>query len=129
MLFRSEFLARAQHFAERDTLIEAMRSGSVEEMRKVAVPMLQEGDMDYLVLTDAKGRTLFRAHLPNEIPAADDNIANQTNISKALQGESSVGVEEGRKVRFSVRAGAPVRFGGEVIGALSTGYVVSNNSL
>ena len=47
-----------------------MRSGNVEEMRKVAVPMLQEGDMDYLVLTDAKGRTLFRAHLPNEIPSS-----------------------------------------------------------
>ena len=60
---------------------------------------------------------------------ADDNIANQTNISRALQGESSVKVEEGRKVRLSVRAGAPVRFEGEVIGALSTGYVVSNNSL
>ena len=128
-IYEEESLARAQHFAERDTLVEAMRSGNVEEMRKVTVPMLHEGDMDYLVLTDAKGRTLFRAHLPNEIPAADDNIANQTNISKALQGESSVGVEEGRKVRLSVRAGAPVRFGGEVIGALSTGYVVSNNSL
>lgn len=128
-IYEEESLARAQHFAERDTLVEAMRSGNVEEMRKVAVPMLHEGDMDYLVLTDAKGRTLFRAHLPNEIPAADDNISNQTNISKALQGESSVGVEEGRKVRLSVRAGAPVRFGGEVIGALSTGYVVSNNTL
>ena len=127
-IYEEESLARAQHFAERDTLVEAMRSGNVEEMRKVTVPMLQEGDMDYLVLTDAKGRTLFRAHLPNEIPAADDNISNQTNISRALQGESSVGVEEGRRVRLSVRAGAPVRFGGEVIGALSTGYVVSNNS-
>ena len=127
-IYEEESLARAQHFAERDTLVEAIRSGNVEEMRKVAVPMLQEGDMDYLVLTDAKGRTLFRAHLPDEIPAADDNILNQTNISRALQGESSVGVEEGRKVRLSVRAGAPVRFEGKVIGALSTGYVVSNNS-
>ena len=127
-IYEEESLARAQHFAERDTLVEAIRSGNIEEMRKVAVPMLQEGDMDYLVLTDAKGRTLFRAHLPDEIPAADDNILNQTNISRALQGESSVGVEEGRKVRLSVRAGAPVRFEGKVIGALSTGYVVSNNS-
>ena len=98
-------------------------------MKKVTVPMLEESGINYLVLTDAKGRTLFRAHLPNEIPAADDNISNQTNISKALQGESSVGVEEGRKVRLSVRAGAPVRFEGEVIGVLSTGYVVSNNNL
>ena len=46
----------------------------------------------------------------------------------ALQGESSVGVEEGRRVRLSVRAGAPVYFEGKVIGALSTGYVVSNNT-
>lgn len=128
-IYEQESLARAQRFAERDTLIEAMRSGGIEEMKKVTVPMLEESGMDYLVLTDAKGRTLFRAHLPNEIPGADDNIANQTNISRALQGESSVGVEEGRKVRLSVRAGAPVRFEGEVIGALSTGYVVSNNSL
>lgn len=127
-IYEEESLARAQHFAERDTLVEAMRSGNIGEMRKVAVPMLQEGGMDYLVLTDAKGRTLFRAHLPNEIPAADDNILNQTNISKALQGESSVGIEEGRRVRLSVRAGAPVRFNGEIIGALSTGYIVSNNT-
>ncbi len=128
-IYEQESLARAQRFAERDTLIEAMRSGSLEELKRVSVPMLQESGMDYLVLTDPKGNTLFRAHLPNEVPASGDNIAKQANIGRALQGESSVGIEEGRTVRLSIRAGAPVRSGGAILGALSTGYVVSNNKL
>ena len=128
-IYEQESLARAQRFAERDALIEAMRSGKVEELKRVAVPMLQESGMDYLVLTDAKGNALFRAHLPDEVPAANDNIASQANISRALQGESSVGIEEGRTVRLSIRAGAPIRSDGTLLGALSTGYVVSNNKL
>ena len=128
-IYEQESLARAQRFAERETLIEAMRSGRIEDLRQVTVPMLQESGMDYLVLTDAKGNTLFRAHAPNDVPAPDDNIAKQENISRALRGESSVGIEEGRTVRLSIRAGAPVRFNDAILGALSTGYVVSNNEL
>ena len=45
-IYEQESLARAQRFAERDALIEAMRSGKVEELKRVAVPMLQESGMD-----------------------------------------------------------------------------------
>lgn len=128
-IYEQQSLARAQRFAERETLIQAVRSGSIEALRMASVPMLQESGMDYLVLTDAKGDTLFRAHVPDELPASGDNIAKQENIRRALKGESSVGIEEGRVVRLSIRAGAPIRHNGTIIGALSTGYVASNNKL
>lgn len=81
--------------------------------------------IDYLVITDTNGRVFIRAHAPDKF---GDSIADQVNIQKALKGERSVGIEEGAVVKFSIRAGAPLRVGGRIIGAVSAGYVLSNEN-
>lgn len=129
-IYEHEAQARASRLAELPDVAAAVRGGKFEELAAVTVPLLKQSGMDYLVLTDASGRVLFRAHRPLERPRADDNISGQENVRKALLGQSSVGIEEGKTVRLSLRAGAPVRGeDGRVLGALSTGYVVSNNKL
>lgn len=81
---------------------------------------------DYFVITDLNGDVFARAHSPEKF---GDNIKDQVNIQKALKGESSVGIEEGAVVRFSIRAGAPLKDrGGRIIGALSMGYVLSSDT-
>jgi methyl-accepting chemotaxis protein len=42
-------------------------------------------------------------------------------VKKSLAGEASTGIEEGTVVKFSLRAGAPVKIGDKVVGSVSTG--------
>jgi methyl-accepting chemotaxis protein len=81
--------------------------------------------MDYLVITDTQGKVFIRAHEPEKF---GDSISGQVNIQKALKGERSVGIEEGAVVKYSIRAGTPLKDpSGHIIGAVSLGYVLSNN--
>ncbi len=80
--------------------------------------------IDYLVVTDKEGKVFIRAHEPEKY---GDSIAGQINIQKALQGERSVGIEEGAVVKYSIRAGTPLKDrNGNIIGAVSLGYVLSD---
>ncbi|MBL8024795.1 MAG: methyl-accepting chemotaxis protein [Fibrobacteres bacterium] len=87
---------------------------------------LKSFGLDYMVITDTDGRVFVRAHDPEK---SGDLINNQKNIQLALSGQRSVGIEEGKVVKFSIRAGTPLRDAdGKIIGAVSLGYVLSNNS-
>ena len=80
--------------------------------------------LDYLVITDMDANVFLRAHAKDKF---GDNIGNQLNISKALKGENSVGFEDGAIVKFSIRAGVPLRDDdGQIIGAISLGYVLGD---
>ena len=80
--------------------------------------------LDYLVVTDKDANVFIRAHAEAQY---GDNIGNQINIQKALAGEKSVGFEDGAVVKFSIRAGTPLRNAkGEVVGAISLGFVLGN---
>ena len=97
------------------------RQGALD-LGKVA---LKSFGVDYFVITDREGKVFIRAHEPDKY---GDSIANQVNIQKALQGEKSVGIEEGAMVKYSIRAGTPLKDkDGHIIGAVSLGYVLSNN--
>ncbi len=52
---------------------------------------------------------------------AGDSVLCQPNVKKALGGEASTGIEEGTVVKFSLRAGAPVKIGDKVVGSVTTG--------
>jgi methyl-accepting chemotaxis protein len=83
-----------------------------------------------MVITDPRGFAIIRTHEPGKIPKPDDSIANQVNIREAISGKSFVGIEEGKVVKLSVRAGAPLYDEkGVLVGAISTGYVISQNSI
>ena len=52
---------------------------------------------------------------------AGDSVLSQSNVRKALGGEVSTGIEEGTVVKFSMRAGAPVKIGDKIVGSVTTG--------
>lgn len=80
---------------------------------------------DYFLVTDEKGNVVFRAHDPEKY---GDDISQQLNIKKALSGERGVFFEEGSVVKFSLRAGTPLRDeSGKIIGAVSLGYTLADN--
>jgi methyl-accepting chemotaxis protein len=86
---------------------------------------LKSTDFDYFVFTDSTGKVFVRTHDPEKF---GDNISKQAEVNKALIGEKSVGIEEGELVKFSIKAGIPVKDAGRIIGSISIGYNLGNNN-
>ena len=107
-------------------LVKAFQNQDRQGALELGQLALTSFDMDYLVVTDKEGKVFIRAHDPAKY---GDSIANQVNIQKALKGEKTVGIEEGAVVKFSVRAGTPLKDNdGNIIGAVSIGYVLSDDA-
>ncbi len=109
-IYKAQALAHARSLAANPSLSDVMRSEDFAALRAVVVPMMERGGLEYLVVTDPKGRVLIRAHQPDAVPGPDDNISNQQNIRRALSGEPFVGIEEGAdRQALGARRGARSR--------------------
>jgi methyl-accepting chemotaxis protein len=103
------------------TALQKKDRAQVIELGKIAMDSF---DLEYFVVTDDAGKVFARAHEPANF---GDSISGQKNIINALQGERAVFLEEGNVVKYSIRAGVPLRNqDGKIIGAISTGYVLSS---
>lgn len=112
-------------FENSTRLVEAFSTQNRAAALDLGKTALESFGIDYLVITDKEGNVFIRAHEPDKY---GDNIANQVNIKKALDGVKSVGIENGSVVKYSIRAGVPLKDkNGNIIGAVSLGYVLSNN--
>ncbi len=129
-IYEKNALGSAKVVADDPKVVAAIESGDFQQMLAATQPLMKDGGLDYMVLTDPKGRTLIRTHQPTKVPKPDDSIANQQNVKEAMSGKAFVTLEEGKTVRLSVRAGAPVyNANKQLIGVVSTGYVVSKNEI
>ncbi|HML36625.1 MAG TPA: cache domain-containing protein, partial [Bacillota bacterium] len=108
-----------------DRLAETLKTGDRSGAVELGQTAMKSFEFDYMVITDTEGNVFVRAHDPDNY---GDNIANQVNIQNALAGKQSVGIENGKVVKFSIRAGTPLRdSSGTMVGAISAGYVLGNN--
>lgn len=124
-MLKNDALNSAVWISESVRLVGQYNAGNRRAVINICQNAMNSMKLDYIVITDTEGRVFMRAHAPDSF---GDNISDQHNIRRALAGEATVGVEEGEIVRLSVRAGSPIRDeGGAVIGALSAGYVLSDN--
>ncbi len=113
-------------FEESEELIEALENGDRDKAGEIGRSIMDAFGFEYVVVTDKEGNVFVRAH---DMEKFGDNIANQINIQKALNGERNVGIEKGKVVHLSIRAGGPLKNNsGEIIGAVSTGYVFGQTS-
>ncbi len=121
----AQALAATAWFERSSRLVQAVQAGDRAGMLQLGQLAMRSIGLDYLVITDPRGTVLARAHEPEKF---GDSIGNQRNIQRALAGASSVGVEQGALVKYSIRAGTPLRSAdGSILGAVSLGYVLSNN--
>lgn len=130
--FVNAYMQEKQASAKAATLVAGtsniLRNAFTEGNRQMAIEhglrLMESYGLDYLVITDNQANVFIRAHSKDQF---GDNIGNQINIQKALRGETSVGFEDGTVVKFSIRAGVPMRNeDGEIIGAISLGYVLGD---
>lgn len=128
--YEDQAIAHAETVALNASVIEEVEKKDFEALLNLSTPLMEKGKLDYMVFTDTEGTVIIRIHEPDKIPAADDNISKQVNVTQAMQGKSFVGIEQGKVVKLSVRAGAPIHnSAGKLIGVVSTGYTISQNSI
>jgi len=110
-------LAETYLIASDLALAQAIERGDAAFLKQHAKNVLGQTRIDFLTITDSKGVVLARGHSDQ----AGDSALGQLAIKKGLQGQQSVGIEEGTVVKLSVRGGAPVLLDGKVVGAVSVG--------
>ena len=129
-IYKRNALGFARDIAVNPELVAACAARDHERLFEVTTPLVENAGLEYMVITDDEGYVIIRTHQPGVIPSPDDSIANQMNVRHALRGEPYVTIEQGKVVFLSVRAGAPIRDeNGTIIGACSTGYVLSEDTI
>ncbi len=125
MLTQSEKSATA--IAQNYLVIDAVNSTDFEALKSALDDLNSTLNMDTISITDTNGNVIIRQHKPEKF---GDSILDQTNVQKALKGETSTTLEPGALVKLSTRSGMPIyNQKGQIIGAVVTGYTFENTSL
>lgn len=117
-------LAATEWFTSSPRLVSTLKSDRKQDAIDLCKLSTQSIGFDFMVITDRSGNVFASAHSPEKY---GDNIADLPGFKKAVKGETSVGIEEGSLIKFSIRSFAPIRDGGIIIGTVSIGYFLSEN--
>jgi methyl-accepting chemotaxis protein len=121
---KDKAMAVAYSFANRPDVISAIQSKDTPSLQNLGKEVMGKQKMGFITVSDKDGNVLARGHSEK----VGDSLSSQTNVKKALAGEPSVGIEEGTIVKFSIRAGYPVKVNGKVIGTVSAGINLSSEN-
>ncbi|MEN6439145.1 MAG: methyl-accepting chemotaxis protein [Syntrophobacter sp.] len=114
----------AVSFSTRPDLAEAIEKRDTKALQQLGKILMVNNSLEVLTIADAKGIVVGRGHSDK----TGDSVANQLNVQKALAGEASVGIEEGTVVKFSLRAGAPVKIGDRIVGTITPGIDLTSTT-
>ena len=109
--------ALATSYASRPDLAQAVEKRDAAYLRDVGKKLISTDGMGFVTFVDPEGKVIARGHSDK----SGDSLLGQANVKKALAGEISVGVEEGSLVKFSLRAGAPVKIDNRIVGTVTPG--------
>jgi uncharacterized protein Yka (UPF0111/DUF47 family) len=112
-----KLVTAAQMTAARQDLAEAISRGDTAVVQKLGKDIMRDSRISLITIADKEGKVVGRGHSDK----AGDSVLSQSNVRKALGGEVSTGIEEGTVVKFSMRAGAPVKLGDKIVGSVTTG--------
>jgi hypothetical protein len=116
-------LALAYLIASRPDVATAIRKRDSSSLQKVGREMMEKAGLKVITIADREGKVIARGHSKE----LGDSVTKQINVKKALAGEPSVGIEEGTVVKFSLRAGYPVKEGNAVVGSVTAGLDLSSD--
>jgi methyl-accepting chemotaxis protein len=114
---KTRFAQAADFIAGLPRVANAVDRGDTLFLQRYGAELMARVGAGFIVFTDTAGNIVARGHTDRH----GDSIATQENLQIALSGKPSVGVEEGKVVKLSLRAAHPVRWNGEIIGAVITG--------
>jgi len=109
---------------------EGVKSKNLTVLRNLTAHLIKNANLDYIIITDAKGTPIIKSDEVDGIPKVDDRSGEQFNIQQALAGKAVSGIETGEQFKLAICAGVPIYDeSGALVGALSTGYMLTNNSI
>ncbi len=95
----------AEALASNAALISSLRRANEGAARSFARRALQERGLDYVVVTDVRGRVLARGH---ETGRVGDDVADRPAFSRPLEGVAVATMEQTRTMGLVAAGGAPV---------------------
>ncbi|MDR3045543.1 MAG: methyl-accepting chemotaxis protein [Desulfovibrio sp.] len=113
----AKFLEEAALVAQHSDFVAAVAAGDGARTSELAKRLMRDVGSDFMTVTDDKGNVLARGHSDK----TGDSVLDQDTVRRALRGEASVGVISGTVVPFTLRAGAPIRRDGKVVGTVAIG--------
>lgn len=114
----------AATFASRPDLAEATEQRDTLRLQRLCKELMTINGLEVLTVADAEGKVIARGHSEK----TGDSIASQINVKKARAGEVSAGIEEGTVVKFSLRAGAPIKINDRLVGTITPGIDLTSSS-
>ncbi len=121
---KAQLVALAHLMAANEVFAEKLVAGDTQWLQDFSRLVIKETGLESVTVADAEGKCVARGHSDK----FGDSVLSQVNVQKALKGEVSVGVEAGTVVKFSLRAGYPVRQGDKIVGSVTPGLTLSSDS-
>ncbi len=107
--------------ASNNDVVDAVAAKDSDSLRPLIIQAMKISGAHFVTVSDEKGVVIARSHSDK----AGDSVVDQNNVIRAIAGEATVGVEPGTVVKFSLRAGCPVRIGAKVVGVVTIGISLS----
>jgi methyl-accepting chemotaxis protein len=107
----------ASAYAARPDVVAGIEKKDTAYLQSISKTLMANEGLGFVTIADKDGNVIARGHSDK----MGDNVTNQINVKKALAGEISVGIESGTVVKLSLRAGAPVKIDGRIVGTVTPG--------
>jgi hypothetical protein len=121
---KNRAVSTAATLAENKYLITAVENADKADVQHMSNGYVKSRQVSVLTIADKDGNVLGRGHSDK----TGDSVLSQINVKKSLAGQPSTNIEEGTVVKFSLRAGTPIRRGNMVIGTVTTGFDLSSDA-
>ncbi|WP_045214388.1 cache domain-containing protein [Desulfonatronovibrio magnus] len=98
-------------------IVNAVMDHDTSLLQQFGQMIIDETDAEFISFTDHQGNVIARGH-NNQ---TGDNIRDQLNVSRALSGSISAGVESGQHLSLSIRSAHPLEYGNRIVGSVVMG--------
>jgi methyl-accepting chemotaxis protein len=119
----SRAVGAAAFMAARPDLVAAVEKKDKAAVQSLGKEAMQALRIAFVTIADKDGNVVGRGHSDK----AGDSVLGQMNVKRALSDRATAGVEEGTIIKFSMRAGHPIRSGTTVVGSVTTGFDLSTD--
>ncbi len=119
---KKALISNGYHMATNPDVIAKVAAKDTAWLQQYAKAVMAETGLESITISDAEGVCIARGHSDK----VGDSVASQVNVQKALKGSIIVGVEQGTVVKFSLRAGIPVKKNDVTVGVITPGFTLSS---
>ncbi len=121
---KEKIMTAASLMASRPDVASAIEKKDTLYLQRLSKEIMTKNGVGFITVADKDGNVVARGHSEK----VGDSVLGQINVKKAMAGEPSVGIEEGTVVKFSLRAGYPVKVNDRIVGSVTPGIDLSSDN-